>query len=864
MEPCSIGIHLGQTEDCHKTVYSRRTGLKNISELTPDAQQLLLRRCNFTAADASTNVCCHHEKIFIDKYSFLQKMCCDPFSLHPESARKKSLRVIDLTIADKIKTITGNVVHPGQKLCPNCRKCFEEPTSSEPESEDTMEYADLEAGPSTENIRTLCSISDTSVTALDTTLTEAGFTPVKPKKVSQRDVIGYGKRKAEEVKAAAVSQLAMCLQVPKDVLVNSSVDCVNCTDLKALIDGLKNKLSVTDSTHKKLMILTLAPQSWSIDRSAEEFGVSTYLVKKARSLKKMHGILPDVSLAKKGKELSQTTVDKVIALYESDEFSRMCPGQKEYVSVKIDGKRIQKQKRLLLVNLKEMFENFRQKEVHEKIGFSKFCELRPRWCVTVGSRGSHSVCICEIHQNVKLMITALHKLGVNDYEELMRKLVCDTKSRNCMMHRCDKCPGIESFSNYLLSLFTQAEMNDDDQIPFKQWDHSERGCNLVTRSESVVNFIEELSRQMENLTVHHYISKAQSAYLSFCKTALSEDTALILLDFAENYSFIVQDAIQGHHWNNSQATLHPFAVYYLNEGVVQCMSICVISDCMQHDSITVHVFIKVVLDFLKDSLPKIKRVKYFSDGAASQYKNFKNFQNLLFHYDDFGLAAEWHFFATSHGKSPCDGIGGTVKRLAARASLQAVNTNHILSPKDLFEWASSHIPGIKFFFVSKDEVDMQTKEQEARFSTAKKIPGTRNHHCFIPVNNRCLKLFRISSDTEGTLVDEMSASTATPELTQLYIPGKYIAAVYDQAWYVGNIVERDDEKDDVLVNFMTRTGDSSFQWPQKKDECWVPLEHILCILPVPSTSSSGRQYHLPDQVLRETEELFHKFSCQHF
>ena len=35
-----------------------------------------------------------------------------------------------------------------------------------------------------------------------------------------------------------------------------------------------------------------------------------------------------------------------------------------------------------------------------------------------------------------------------------------------------------------------------------------------------------------------------------------------LLYFAENYSFIVQDAVQGHHWNNSQATLHPFAVYF--------------------------------------------------------------------------------------------------------------------------------------------------------------------------------------------------------------------------------------------------------------------------------------------------------------
>ena len=37
---------------------------------------------------------------------------------------------------------------------------------------------------------------------------------------------------------------------------------------------------------------------------------------------------------------------------------------------------------------------------------------------------------------------------------------------------------------------------------------------------------------------------------------------------------------------------------------------------------------------------------------------------------DFEVKCEWHFFATSHGKSACDGIGGVVKRITAKASLQ--------------------------------------------------------------------------------------------------------------------------------------------------------------------------------------------------
>ena len=49
------------------------------------------------------------------------------------------------------------------------------------------------------------------------------------------------------------------------------------------------------------------------------------------------------------------------------------------------------------------------------------------------------------------------------------------------------------------------------------------------------------------------------------------------------------------------------------------------------------------------------------------------------------------FFATSHGKSPCDGIGGTVKCLVARASLQPTLEHHILTPQQMFEWYSHTI-----------------------------------------------------------------------------------------------------------------------------------------------------------------------------
>ena len=66
--------------------------------------------------------------------------------------------------------------------------------------------------------------------------------------------------------------------------------------------------------------------------------------------------------------------------------------------------------------------------------------------------------------------------------------------------------------------------------------------------------------------------------------------------------------------------------------------------------------------------------------------------------------AVWNYFATSHGKSACDGIGGTAKQLTSNASLMATEKNNILTPTDLFDWASKNICNIDFIYLSAEEI----------------------------------------------------------------------------------------------------------------------------------------------------------------
>lgn len=135
------------------------------------------------------------------------------------------------------------------------------------------------------------------------------------------------------------------------------------------------------------------------------------------------------------------------------------------MSVKIDGIKQQKQKRLLLGNFKEMYLLFKNNyqssetasttsEIKPLISFSKFCELRRKWCVMAHMCASHSVCVSTTHQNVKLMLTKVGKPV--DYHQCTDKIVCSSPNKNCVIHRCEKCPGIKSLEQFLHS-----QLDDD-------------------------------------------------------------------------------------------------------------------------------------------------------------------------------------------------------------------------------------------------------------------------------------------------------------------------------------------------------------------------------------------------------------------
>ena len=83
---------------------------------------------------------------------------------------------------------------------------------------------------------------------------------------------------------------------------------------------------------------------------------------------------------------------------------------------------------------------------------------------------------------------------------------------------------------------------------------------------------------------------------------------------------------------------------------------------------------------------------------------------------------------TAHGKGACDGLGGTVKRLAARASLQRPYSDQIMTPRQLFDWATINISTVHFDYCSSDDYKAEHDFLERRFMKARTIPVTSHIH----------------------------------------------------------------------------------------------------------------------------------------
>ena len=245
------------------------------------------------------------------------------------------------------------------------------------------------------------------------------------------------------------------------------------------------------------------------------------------------------------------------------------------------------------------------------MGLASFVNLDPKWCVTVNSIVYVSSLI------TKMLNLCVHSYQIIDTTNLMKlccffvllKIIlvwklCVVEDHTCMFPLYTECPDRTKLSAIPKTIFESNDFDFGSTISYKQW-VSAGETTLVTFESTVNEFIDIFIDKIFELFHHHFMNVQQAAYLKKIK-AMLDNACIILMDFAGNYSFLVQDAIQGFYWQNRQSTLHPFAMYHNDDdGKLKCHCYCVISDHLLLDQTAVHCCISLVIPTICTRNPRI-------------------------------------------------------------------------------------------------------------------------------------------------------------------------------------------------------------------------------------------------------------------
>ena len=449
--------------------------------------------------------------------------------------------------------------------------------------------------------------------------------------------------------------------------------------------------------------------------------------------------------------LPQEISDAVKTFYFNNEISRPSPNQNDFINVKENGVKIQKSVRHLIFPIKEVHGMFLEEHTSFKVSYSKFYHLKPQE-IFVSSKMPHNICVCEIHENMRLRLEALQK-SVADFHSIFvghkmhKNFVCDEESETCFSNECENCCD----SKKLKEISSNLQNNYQEMAWFK-WqkqvvnndasiiDHVNLYCNVekVKCSGFLSKLLEEIYDTVPAFLEHQFVKMNQSkSSVEMTEIAEKSDSssAVVMCDFAENFKCFTQNATQSANYGQTPVTCFTVAVYHRF-----MTSYVLATDYEKHTKDSVVAFI----DYILEKIPKTaKEIHFWSDNATSQFKNQFIMESLKVLQKRWKKRITWNFYAAMHGKSVVDGIGGSVKRFVRRKIL---TENALIKNATDFVSAASTMK-TRVVLMKESAINYRNKAvglQEI-IKSSKKIANIKKNHYFEVIEQKsgqktCLKI----------------------------------------------------------------------------------------------------------------------------
>lgn len=380
-------------------------------------------------------------------------------------------------------------------------------------------------------------------------------------------------------------------------------------------------------------------------------------------------------------------------------------------------KRVKKNRSLHIIesSYTQVFKTFKLANPNIPIGFVKFLQLKPA-NVRKLKPLERSVCCCNKCENAKWLLKAINSSCTrNDLAEsrietehdLSDLFYCpyDHTSQpkpKCVSGLCEKCGVKKVRAHYALI----KEKAGNEELNYNSWkivreEKSVRdgqggkkkkivsSTKLVTTKTTVSSLVDIIVDTTEKLAPHIFRAKWQLKEFATAKQHMAPKSAIMVIDFAQNYACSFQDESQSSHWSQTQVTLHP-AVAYVNladqEGPYTFIeNMAFISPDLKHDAQAVKVFTDKAHDHLFKKYG-ISTILQFSDCCASQYRGKTSFHNIA---KTDSIKLERHYFEASHGKSAADGFSAVLKYSATKA---VTNRQYIIrNAAEFFQYCQDHL-----------------------------------------------------------------------------------------------------------------------------------------------------------------------------
>ena len=163
----------------------------------------------------------------------------------------------------------------------------------------------------------------------------------------------------------------------------------------------------------------------------------------------------------------------------------------------------------------------------------------------------------------------------------------------------------------------------------------------------------------------------QYSELKHLKKTLGEDEIALSVDFSHNYDNKQCHEIQSAYFGHEAFTLFTAACYVKsnipervnstidNDNGLTVVPVVIVSNQTVHERNIAFSCNNKLIEFIKDIVPNLKKIHFWSDGCCSHFRSQYVFR--LFCYYPLDLEITWSYGEAHHFKGPHDGIGGCIK-----------------------------------------------------------------------------------------------------------------------------------------------------------------------------------------------------------